>query len=66
MNFFPVEPNFNMYDNNVSNFVFNNELMNRLNEVENRMKKLEQRIIRLENEKNSNNYNEPDNGFYMI
>ena len=66
MNFYPSIPNYNGYDNNIYNNMFNNDYINKLKELENKIIKLEQRITRLENEKNNNNYNEPDNGFYMI
>ena len=65
MNFYPNQFDLNGYGV-PNNFFDNQQLFNRINELENKIKKLEQRIVRLENEKNNNNYNEPDNGFYMI
>lgn len=66
MNFYDNIPNFNPQPPQLNNPIINNNLIYKINELENKIKKLEQRISILENEKQNNNYIEPDNSLYMI
>ena len=64
MNYYNNIPNYPSPDFNP--MMPNNNLPYKINELETRIKKLELRIARLENEKNNNNYSEPDTSMYMI
>lgn len=65
MNFFDNPP----INNNQIPVMYNPmmpDIIRELNEIANHLKKLELRISRLENEKNNDNYKEPDTSLYML
>lgn len=65
MNFFDNTP----INNNQMPMMYNpmmSDIIRDLNEIANHLKKLELRISRLENEKNNDNYKEPDTSLYML
>ena len=64
MNFYDNIPNPNFSP--INNPMITNDINYKINELENKIKKLELRISYLENEKNNNNYIEPDTKMYMI